>query len=178
MDCGSGPGSGGRRRRHHPVWRDRGLRPEHLGGGVLRPDQRDPDSRRALERLGVGSGAQPGIRPPDRPGPGDPNLLTGAAVTSARNAWAVGYYANAPLGEGAEQTLIEHWNGQAWKIAPSPNPGGSAADNSLHGVTAVSPTDAWAVGYYSRGGDHTIIEHWNGHAWHAVQSPDPAGSSG
>jgi hypothetical protein len=115
---------------------------------------------------------------PDRPGPGDPNLLTGAAVTSARNAWAVGYYANAPLGEGAEQTLIEHWNGQAWKIAPSPNPGGSAADNSLYGVTAVSPTDAWAVGYYSRGGDHTIIEHWNGRAWHAVQSPDPAGSSG
>jgi hypothetical protein len=98
---------------------------------------------------------------PDRPGPGDPNLLTGAAVTSARNAWAVGYYANTPSGEGAEQTLIEHWNGHAWRAVQSPDPAGSSGFNDLNSVATASARDAWAAG----GAISTVALHWNGHAW-------------
>jgi hypothetical protein len=38
----------------------------------------------------------------------DNNLLQGVAVTSACNAWAVGWYYSGNL-----QTLVEHWNGTA-----------------------------------------------------------------
>ena len=47
--------------------------------------------------------------------------LTGVAATSATNAWAVGSYAR--VGVSAGLTFIEHWNGQAWKVRSSRNPG-------------------------------------------------------
>ena len=60
------------------------------------------------------------------------------------------------------QTLVEHWNGSAWSVVPSPNVGGSY-DNALYGVAAVSANDVWAVGH---DGDpitgQTLVEHWNG----------------
>ena len=73
----------------------------------------------------------------------------------------------------AAPTLIEHWNGTAWKRVPSPNP--SSAANLLSGVAAVSATGAWAAGNY---GDleRTFTLHWNGAAWKRVPSPNPAGS--
>jgi hypothetical protein len=52
---------------------------------------------------------------------------------------------------GVEQTLVEHWNGSAWKAQPSPNPGGSSNNNDLSGVAATSSTNAWAVGTYYPG---------------------------
>ena len=33
--------------------------------------------------------------------------------------------------DAADRTLIEHWNGKAWKVQPSPNPGGSADGNDF-----------------------------------------------
>ena len=33
----------------------------------------------------------------------------------------------------SEQTLIEHWNGTAWKVEPTPNQGGSGDSNDLFG---------------------------------------------
>jgi hypothetical protein len=102
--------------------------------------------------------------------PGGPNgtALFGAAATSSTNAWAVGDYNDG----SANQTVIEHWNGRAWKVQPSPDPGGSANDNALSSVAAVSPTDAWAVGYYSDGiSDQTLILHWNGKKWKVQPSP-------
>jgi hypothetical protein len=102
------------------------------------------------------------------------NILNGVAATSSTNAWAVGYFSNGT----ANQTLIEHWNGTAWKQVTSPNPGGSSNDNVLNGVAATSSTNAWAVGYFYNGtADRTLIEHWNGTAWKQVTSPNPGGSS-
>jgi hypothetical protein len=47
-----------------------------------------------------------------------------------------------------------------WKAQKSPNPGGCCEDNSLAGVAATSPSNAWAVGYYSNGtSEQTIVEH-------------------
>lgn len=110
---------------------------------------------------------------PDPGGSTNNNYLVGVAATSSSNAWAVGSFSNGT----ASQTLIEHWNGAAWRVKTSPNPGGSANDNELGGVVATSSSNAWAVGSYSNGtARQTLIEHWNGTAWKHVSSPNPGGS--
>ena len=48
------------------------------------------------------------------------NILAAVAATSTSNAWAVGYYSF--LGPDSTLTLIENWNGHAWRQVPSPNP--------------------------------------------------------
>src|SRR5581483_5800229 len=82
--------------------------------------------------------------------------------------WAVG---DAGLG-----TLAEHWDGQRWSIIATPNvqPGGN-----LSAVTAVSPTEVWAVGYFFYGAlrSHALILHWNGTAWAVTPSPNTGASS-
>jgi hypothetical protein len=100
------------------------------------------------------------------------NFLDGVAATSPANAWAVGEYYNI---SNTGKTLILHWDGTAWTQVPSPNPKPRFSDNQLTGVAATSATNAWAVGYSTFGGYHTLIEHWNGTAWTLVPSPDPLG---
>jgi hypothetical protein len=105
------------------------------------------------------------------PNPGSPssNYLFGVAATSSTNAWAVGSYNNL---HGAQATLIEHWNGTAWRQVASPNPGGVI--DELVGVAATSATNAWAVGHSLDGTAwRTLIEHWNGTAWRQEASPSP-----
>jgi hypothetical protein len=105
------------------------------------------------------------------PSPGlNYNFLSGAAATSASNAWAVGSY---DRGTGRNPALIERWNGTSWKQVPSPNPG--SVNNDLFGVAATSATSAWAVGFYSSGTgvDRTLIVRWNGKSWKQVPSPNP-----
>ena len=103
--------------------------------------------------------------------PGNFDELTGVAVLSSCQAWAVGNYSGG--------TLIENWDGTAWTQQPSPSPGN--AGNALRGAAATSATDAWAVGDYSTTADPTqsqnLIEHWNGTAWTRVPSPEPANDS-
>lgn len=43
----------------------------------------------------------------------------------------------------------------------------------LASVAAVSPTDAWAVGYTGTSALKTLIVHWNGQKWSPVTSPKP-----
>src|SRR5262249_49957126 len=46
--------------------------------------------------------------------------------------------------------------------------------SQLTSVTAISAADAWAVGSYGNSSTvHTLIEHWNGRAWHRMPSPSP-----
>ena len=99
------------------------------------------------------------------------SALSGVAVVSASNIWAVGSSGNQMSGA---QTLIEHWNGTSWSVVTSPNPG--SIYNTLYGVTAVSASNIWAVGYYVKttGVTLTLIEHWNGTSWSVVTSPSPA----
>jgi hypothetical protein len=96
--------------------------------------------------------------------------LNGVAATSSSSAWAVGFF---DTSGGLARTVIEHWNGRAWKIQASPDPG--TYSDFLEAVYATSPTDVWAVGDYadSLAADHTLIEHWNGRTWTHVPSPDP-----
>ncbi len=100
----------------------------------------------------------------------DSNILQSVAVVTANDVWAAGAYVN---GSGGLQTLTEHWNGSIWSVVSSPNQG--TGNNVLLGVTAVSSTDVWALGYYANGsgGLQTLTEHWNGSAWTIVGSPSP-----
>lgn len=99
-------------------------------------------------------------------GAGD-NALEGVAVVSPNDAWAVGYFTRTSTSRSA--ALIEHWNGSAWRIEPSPTPrGGKGNLTRLVSVAAVSSHDVWAVGYIGVDGVTTtraLIEHWNGRTW-------------
>jgi hypothetical protein len=92
-----------------------------------------------------------------------------SAVT-ASDAWAVGGFTDDST--ESNQTLILHWDGVGWSAIPSPNPG---VNGYLSGVTALSGTDAWAVGSFenSSGYDRTLILHWDGAGWARVVSPNP-----
>ena len=99
------------------------------------------------------------------------NFLLGVTCASASECWAVGYYYNDNV---ISQTLIERWDGTSWTIVSSPNT--SATDyNSLSGVTCVSASECWAVGYYFTSDnfvDQTLIERWDGTSWSIVSSPN------
>jgi hypothetical protein len=88
--------------------------------------------------------------------------ITDIDASSATDMWVVGV-----LGGGG---FAQHWNGATWD-APAPAPG------TLYGVTEISPTNLWAVGYQysvSAQDDQTLIEHGNGTTWKVVKSPNPA----
>jgi hypothetical protein len=105
---------------------------------------------------------------PNVRGSDNKNELMGVASTSSTNAWAVGKYRS----RRGNHTLVERWDGTAWKVQPSPNPG---RFNQLSAVAATSSTNAWAVGFYHHNGVpfHTLTEHWNGTVWKLKPSPDP-----
>ncbi|MBV9382578.1 MAG: hypothetical protein JOY82_07210 [Streptosporangiaceae bacterium] len=106
------------------------------------------------------------------------------SAVSPDDAWAVGIYTvpyGTPPVSSSTLTMTEHWNGHAWTQVPGANPGSSGvyggADNELMSVAAVSASDAWAVGaYLDQTTDHrvTLTEHWNGHVWTQVPSPNAA----
>ena len=105
------------------------------------------------------------------PSPGvNGNSLNGIVAVSATDVWAVGYQYDS---NGVQQTLIEQWNGSNWSVVSSPNPGSIL--NVLTGVTALSASDVWAVGYHDGNNTtQTLIEHWNGTQWSVVSSPNAA----
>src|SRR5690242_17321425 len=59
-----------------------------------------------------------------------------------------------------------------WTQVASPSP---SDQNYLYGVSALSATDAWAVGltWSGFGSYQTLAEHWNGATWTVVPSPNP-----
>jgi hypothetical protein len=98
------------------------------------------------------------------PNVGKFDLLRGIAAISPRDVWAVGIH----LAGNSERALVEHWDGMRWRVAGVPQPATFHVD--LNAVTAVSATDVWAVGgtVSRRGQSRTLIEHWDGSAWHIV----------
>jgi hypothetical protein len=84
-------------------------------------------------------------------------------VNSPTDVWAVG---DQGVTDSSSSTLIEHWNGTAWSIVPSPSPG---SDSDLTGVTTSNAAnDVWAVGYYDPTGTaqgQTLTLNWNGTTW-------------
>ena len=104
------------------------------------------------------------------------NVLAGVDSQSRTSAWAVGYDSVKGSAVDYHRALIEHWNGSTWRVVPTPRAGPS--DSDLWGVTALSDTNAWAVGNVNTGTFPTfrfrpLVEHWNGHAWSLVRVPSP-----
>jgi hypothetical protein len=94
--------------------------------------------------------------------PSWPGRLYHVAATSAHDIWAVGI--------GGTGGQIAHWNGTSWTDY--------LFSEGFQGVSAQSPTDAWAVGgtgwFYP---DQTLADHWNGKTWTQVPTPTPGGSA-
>jgi hypothetical protein len=129
--------------------------------------------------LAAGSPAQAVAGPGPLAVPPGNTQLYAVSADSASDAWAVGTAYTAPAGRGYYQSLTLHWNGTSWAKVPSPNPGGTTlgAENGtyLTGVAVVSPTDAWAVGYYytkSLASTAAMLLHWNGTKWANVTPAD------
>jgi hypothetical protein len=105
-----------------------------------------------------------------------PDVLNAVAAVSTNNVWTVGsrYDANAMW-----VTLIEHWDGTAWSIVPSPDPA-AGTYIFLNGVAAVSTNDIWAVGTYldTVSTHHRVLtEHWDGVSWTIVPGSNPVNAS-
>jgi len=112
----------------------------------------------------------------DGPQPsGARDMLFAASAVSTSDVWAVGQQ------QGEDDrftTLIEHWDGHAWRVVSAPNPGSTG--DSLYGVSAVAPDNVWAVGQRldDRGADQPLVEHWDGSRWAVVASPRHGTASG
>lgn len=108
------------------------------------------------------------VRSPDIGNKGSA-FLTGIAGRAENNLWAVGY----DLVPQGAHTLIEHWDGNAWKLVTSPNVPNAASN--LLAVTVLAPNDVWAAGSSSSAngqGGGVVIEHWDGRSWKLVPGPD------
>jgi hypothetical protein len=102
------------------------------------------------------------------------NALHGLAITPMGRVWAVGYYIDDRT--FYSRSLIEFWDGAAWRVVDHPaDPGVSAV---FFSVAVSSANDVWAVGEFQRPLDrfHTLVEHFNGKKWKIVASPDPGDS--
>ena len=108
----------------------------------------------------------------DALGPGI-TTLNGVAMLAADDVWAVG--SGSTTAGGTPQTLIEHWDGSAWTVSPSPSPG--ADGNFLFDIAAVTASDIWAVGDQEQadGTFRTLIEHWDGSTWIGRRQPERGG---
>lgn len=100
----------------------------------------------------------------------DNSSLNSIVALAANDIYAVGYQ---PAANGAVLTLIEHWDGNAWSVVPSPN---RSTGNVLTAVTATSPADIWAVGDsvdQATTSVQTLTMHFDGAQWKIVPSPNP-----
>ena len=107
-------------------------------------------------------------------GAGDSGL-NAVTVLPDGTAWAVGYVDIGPQSTG--HTAVQRWDGHQWAEVATPALGQQA--NEFNGVAASSASDAWAVGVTStdpasQGApvssytDSSLIEHWDGTGWTAL----------
>ncbi|HEY0069468.1 MAG TPA: hypothetical protein VGE04_05815, partial [Chloroflexia bacterium] len=96
------------------------------------------------------------------------NTLSGVAMRSADDVWAVGYR----VGDKSQHLPITmHWDGSEWRMVEAPAPARVA--NYLYDVTLAGPTDVWAAGYrYEGSGPVTpFLLRWDGKEWSSVDGP-------
>lgn len=96
------------------------------------------------------------------------SVLRGVKVMEDGSAWAVGFSEDE---FGKSQTLILRWDGSQWTSVLSRDPG--TEQNVLYGLSGLSESDIWAVGYHGSGdGTRILIEHWDGVQWKAIPGPE------
>jgi len=113
--------------------------------------------------------------------------LNAVAAVAPNDVWAVGEYYPSNDESTPFQPLIEHWNGSSWNIVPSPAIGVGEdpfSGRSLEAITVVSADDVWILGHYDINNNvpatqvRDLFEHWDGHAWTVVKSPQDTTGTG
>jgi hypothetical protein len=122
-----------------------------------------------------GSGSQwHRVAVPNRAGSTNAALIAVDCVT-ATNCTAVGGAGDA---DGPRFTLIEHWNGAAWSVVPSPSPAGASFVELLD-VSCGAANRCNALGIVENNGAvHSFGAHWNGAAWFLDTIPTSDFASG
>jgi hypothetical protein len=144
-----------------------------VGSALGRAAGGGQEHRTLLQRWDGRSWSQ--VTPPALPG-GRVAQLGAVDGTGPDDVWAVGA-ATAPNANTVtgQRTAALHWNGRDWTAVPSPNRGFLDDNNRLLGVAAVASDDVWAVGELdgslSGGGRASILLHFDGTSWRAVDHP-------
>ena len=108
------------------------------------------------------------------------NFLNSVSCAGADFCMAAASFGGGVIVQGS---LAEQWNGSAWSIQDTPNPGfkgsqGHTAD-SFGDVSCTSPTSCIAVGSASGAGSSTTLaESWDGSTWSIQTTPTPDGGGG
>jgi hypothetical protein len=103
--------------------------------------------------------------------------LSSVVDLSPHDAWAVGTTYSDVNGNGPSHALVEHWDGDRWKLARVPS---LASESSLTTISASGPADIWAAGHRTgaSGIDRQLVLHYDGVRWSRVTSPMVTPSSG
>jgi hypothetical protein len=103
------------------------------------------------------------------------NHLLAIEPVAANDVWAVGYYYESTVGQAPDTALIMHYDGTQWSEYALPTP----IVGRLNGISRVSASDIWAVGWTNESGTDTatLILHYDGTAWSRVSSPTVEGIS-
>ena len=122
--------------------------------------------------------------------PGAPNgALAGVSCPSSSDCVAVGFASYSVAVMGGTQTallpLVEDWDGNAWTVESSPDPGalgGGLPNAQLSGVSCTSMAACTAVGtYYARNQGvyvRPFAERWDGTRWTLQRARTPTGRPG
>jgi hypothetical protein len=102
--------------------------------------------------------------------------LNAVSADASHDVWAVGT-ASTIFGAPFSGPAVLHFDGTGWSLI-NPN---TPVPLDCASVTALSPTDVWAVGTVGAFCNHkthrkAAIEHWDGTSWSIVSSPDPTKS--
>ncbi|HEY0069831.1 MAG TPA: hypothetical protein VGE04_07680, partial [Chloroflexia bacterium] len=87
----------------------------------------------------------------------DQQWFTGVSAVSPDDVWAVGLFNRGTWSD----SLVEHWNGERWRVVPSPQ-----GSKIPYAVEAIHADDVWVVGVQG------LTEHWNGSQWTVLPAPD------
>jgi hypothetical protein len=132
-----------------------------LGGGEF------GQAVQGRQRVSGDVGARWSVMAAVNPAGADGTVLHAVSCHTGDYCMAVGEYIDRATQD--VRPVAEQWNGMAWSLTPVPFSAGVALTN-LAGVSCVSASDCWAVGW---AGSHTLTDHWNGTAWSAGPSPSP-----
>ncbi len=102
------------------------------------------------------------------------SVLYAVTALSPTAAWAGGLANSVNDTSFSADSLIEKWDGSAWQIVAN------SGHDAILGMTAISPTDVWAVGGQIAGPitrTSAFTMHWDGTAWSVVPSAQSAGAA-
>jgi hypothetical protein len=109
------------------------------------------------------------------PTPGVPGTAFTTAIhaVSRTEVWAAGSYLESAF-PYRYLTLVMRWDGEGWKVIPSPNPG--SRSNMLR-TLVVTHGDVWVAGDYTNACSpcyaQTLTMRYRGGNWEMVPSPNP-----